>query len=110
MPNLERLEIVGCEMFRLNHVAPFLDFIAQTQRQRDKHIHCDIAPLFERGPMWKNGNKSLNGTNGQSRKGTFGVTWTDGGIKIPTAIVGLLFFQLLPAIDGNFTPVSTSPY
>ncbi|KAF3764239.1 hypothetical protein M406DRAFT_330587 [Cryphonectria parasitica EP155] len=102
LPKLKKLEIVNCEMFRLHHVARFLDLIADLQKERGTYIHIDIAPLFERGCMWMNDNSQTWNVKGPetSRKGTFGVTWTDSGVKIPTAIVGLLFYRLLPAIYG----------
>lgn len=101
LPNLERLEIVKCEMFRYHQTAPFVSFIKDVQTERGCNIYLDVAPLYETGTRWKDWTGGKWDEKTSYHKGTFGLTHSDSGTKIGTAVVTYLFFHLLPALDGK---------
>lgn len=101
-PNLQKLEVAGCEQFTLFSVAPFLEFIESIQKGRGTHIYFDAAPTFYKGVGWADyKSKSLDGTSTSDRRGTFGVAASDPGCDIPTALCKLLLYHIFPAMKGK---------
>lgn len=118
LPNLKRLEIIGCEMFRFHQMAPFYRTIAEMQKMGGRHIHTDIAPLYETGFRWTNDLATTNPESSEvdqgwswetynpvkrpdSRLGEFGLTWSDTGIKLPVAVATECMWNLFPAMVGK---------
>lgn len=99
MPKLQRLEIVGCEMFRFHEMAPFYRDVAKIQGHHGTKIQIEISPLRETGTRWENRNDTF--PIHDSRLGEYVVCWTDVGVKIPTAVAVELYWQLFPAMSGK---------
>lgn len=99
MPKLKRLEIIGCEMMRFHHMAPFYRDIAKIQEGHGTRIDVDISPLHETGTRWENRSDII--PTCEQRSGEYVVCWADVGIKIPSAIAVELYWQLFPAMVGK---------
>lgn len=100
-PNLQTLEVPGCEQFTLFSVEPFLNFLKDIQSRRGTHIYFDVAPTFYKGVRWMDFRSSRLGRSTRDRKGTFGVAESDPGCDIPLALCKVLLYHVLPAMKGK---------
>lgn len=95
-PNLEKCTVLKTEQIRFHDLAPFFsNYVAKHK----KHVEFDIAPLFETGPRWSNTDPD-GGPDSTYRKGTYGITHSDSGIKNNVAIVQFCAYTLFPALKG----------
>lgn len=94
-PKLEKCTAFKNEQIRFQDLPKFFDNYASKENRHD--IEFDIAPLYETGPRWSNTvwNSDYDSTH---RKGTFGVTHTDSGVKTNVAIVQACIYTLFPAL------------
>lgn len=99
MPKLKRLEIIGCEMVRFHHMAPFYRDIAKIQKTHGTKITVDISPLHETGTRWENHGDTYPIRD--DRAGEYVVCWADVGVKIPSAVAVELYWELFPAMVGK---------
>lgn len=107
MPNLKTLTVLRCEHIRLFDVVPLLDMV-NDHRKSGSDLKLDVAPFYELGPRdanfegdplaWEEDLRPL-----YERKGTFGVTFGDPGVKIHAAVVEYLFYELLPKLEGKWS-------
>lgn len=88
-PKLQRCEILKCEMIRFHQLAPFFRHYVPNGK---KHVRFDISPLFEVGPSW---------VGSPERKGTYGLTHSDSGSKLPVSFAKQCLYHLFPAIYGK---------
>ncbi|KUI70101.1 hypothetical protein VM1G_06053 [Cytospora mali] len=105
MPNLKTLTIFRCEHIRLFDMVPLLDMV-HNHREAGSDLVLDVAPFYELGPRHANfkgdplaWDNNLRPT--YDRKGTFGVTFADPGVKIHAAVVEYLFYELLPKLEAT---------
>lgn len=95
MPNLERADITNCDQIRYHHVPALLDIIeAHNARHGDKLLF-DIAPRYNNGALWENAD------GGQDRQGTYGLTYSNPGVRIPTAVCKLYIYDIAPRLKGE---------
>lgn len=111
--NLTIVDVARCDLIHHYDMAQFLRKIQRLQRQRGRHIHCDIAPNFERGSPYADfiPTEYGDGESQRWRKGTFGVIFNDAGIKIPVAVASwLIYHGTLDAMQGKSpSPPGSSP-
>lgn len=100
-PNLQKLEIPGCEQFTLFSVEPFLKFLKDIQSKRGTYIYFDVAPTFYKGVRWMDFKSGQLGKSTNDRKGAFGVAESDPGCDIPLALCKVLLYHILPAMKGK---------
>ena len=105
LPNLKTLTIVRCEHIRLFDMVSLVDMVHEHQKTGSE-LKLDVAPFYELGPR----NVNFEGDPfafedhlrpSIDRKGTFGVTFGDPGVKIHAAVVEYLFYELLPMLEGK---------
>lgn len=93
-PNLEKCSVLKNEQIKFHELPQFFNNYVCKKNRRS--IEFDIAPLYETGPRWN--NESRVGVDSTSRRGTFGITHTDSGIKTNVAIVQACIYNLFPAL------------
>lgn len=110
MPNLKTLTILRCEHIHLFDVVPLLDMV-DDHRRSGSQLRLDVAPFYERGVRYANfegdslaWDEALRPSS--ERKGTFGVSFSDPGVKIHVAVVEYLFYELLPKLEGRWSSLS----
>lgn len=96
-PRLQKCTVLKTEQIRV-HGLPrfFLEYVAKQK----KYVEFDISPLYETGPRWANTNPA-GGFDSTDRKGTYGITYSDSGVKTNVAIVQFCVYSLFPALKGT---------
>lgn len=84
------------ENFRFHELVQFLEYI----KTEKKHVKFDIAPAYESGPRFSNFN-SAGEQASTHRKGTFGVSHTDCGLKTQVALAKHFLYDFAPALYGK---------
>lgn len=111
MPKLETLTVLRCEHIRMFDLVPLVGMVHDHNEKSGSKLMLDVAPFYELGP--RNANFKGNSIAPEpdlrpstERKGTFGVTFADPGVKIPAAVVEFLFYELLPKLEGRWSSPS----
>lgn len=101
-PSLQKCTVLKTEQIRVHDLPRFfLEYVAK----QDKHVEYDIAPLYETGPKWSN-TVPTGGRDATNRKGTFGITHSDSGVKTNVAIVQFCVYSLFPALKGMWNGIT----
>lgn len=111
MPKLETLTVLRCEHIRMFDLVPLVGMVHDHNEKSGSKLMLDVAPFYELGPRNANFKGSSNAAEpdlqpSTERKGTFGVTFADPGVKIPAAVVEFLFYELLPKLEGRWSSPS----
>ncbi|KAJ0122409.1 hypothetical protein J7T55_002922 [Diaporthe amygdali] len=92
MHNLERADITSCDLIRYHHVPALLDTVHTHNKKYQTKVLLDVAPRYHVGPLWE------NGPDGNDREGAYGLTYSNPGIKIPTAVCKLFIYDIAPRL------------
>lgn len=94
MPNLERVEITNCDLIRYHHVPALLDIVEVHNGRHGGKMLFDVAPRYNTGALWENGD-------GKGREGAYGLTYSDPGVRIPTAVCKLYIYDIAPRLKSE---------
>lgn len=95
MPNLERADITSCDQIRYHHVPALLDIVQAHNARHGGKLLFDIAPRYNTGAYWENADV------GHDRQGAYGLTYSNPGVKIPTAVCKLYIYDIAPRMKSE---------
>lgn len=94
MPNLERADVTGCDLIRYHHVPRLLKIIEAHNTQYGDKLFFDVAPKYNTGALWEN-------SGAKDREGTYGLTYNNPGVRIPTAVCKLYIYDIAPLLKSE---------
>ncbi|KAL1847872.1 hypothetical protein Daus18300_013787 [Diaporthe australafricana] len=92
MPNLERVDITSCDLIRFHHVPALLDIVHEHNKKNGFKLLLDVAPRYHTGALWENSRDD------NAREGTFGLTYSNPGVKIPPAVAKTFIYDIYPRL------------
>lgn len=94
MPNLERADITSCDLIRYHHVPALLDIVQAHNGRHGGKLLFDVAPRYNIGALWEN-------AGGEGREGTYGLTYSNPGVRIPTAVCKVYIYDIAPRLKSK---------
>lgn len=100
MPNLERADITSCDLIRYHHVPALLDIIQAHNARHGGKLLFDVSPRYNTGSLWENGSWK-DGFGEENRQGTYGLTYSNPGVRIPPAVCKLYIYDIAPRMKSK---------
>ncbi|KAG8159738.1 hypothetical protein KVR01_010375 [Diaporthe batatas] len=106
MPNLERADITNCDLIRYHHVPYLLDIVKAYNKRHGHKLLFDVSPRYNYGPLWENGKRKDGWSDGydvvkEDRQGTYGLTYSNPGVRIPPAVVKVYIYDIAPRMKQS---------
>jgi hypothetical protein len=104
MPNLERAEITSCDLIRYHNVPVLLDTVHAHNVRHGGKVVFDVSPRYNIGPLWENGKREVGSWDQlpvEERQGTYGLTFSNPGVRIPPAVVKLYIYDIAPRMRSK---------